>query len=169
MTRRGVFVLLLVSSLMAGCASTPASVDREPDPAGGADPLLADARVPHVVVPEAFLTAMTPEDNVDSPALWVDGAGKAVLMATGKRSGRVLTYDGDTGAATGAIGRKGGAAGQFDRPNGIFVAGDLVFVVERDNRRVQPTRSPPGACSSGSPPHCPRCAGRTACRGRAAG
>ena len=142
MTRRGVFVLLLVSSLMAGCASTPASVDREPDAAGGADPLLADARVPHVVVPEAFLTAMTPEDNVDSPALWVDGAGKAVLMATGKRSSRVLTYDGDTGAATGAIGRKGGAAGQFDRPNGIFVAGDLVFVVERDNRRVQVLQAP---------------------------
>ncbi|WP_257388376.1 phytase, partial [Tahibacter caeni] len=50
---------------------------------------------------------------------------------------RLLRYDGDSGAAAGVIGGAGAAAGRFARPNGIFVVDDLVFVVERDNRRVQ--------------------------------
>ena len=141
MTRSHVCAVVLAACLSA-CASTPAIVDREPDQHGGADPLLAHARVPHVVVAEAFLTPMTPDDNVDSPALWLDGEGRAVLLATAKASGRLMRYDGDTGAAAGVVGEKGSGPGQFDRPNGIFVADDLVFVVERDNRRVQVLRLP---------------------------
>lgn len=134
--------LVLALLLLSGCVSAPAIVDREPDQTGDADPLLAQADVPHVLVEEAFLTTMTPADNIDSPALWVDADGKPMLVATAKATGRLLTYDGDSGAALGVVGRKGAAAGEFDRPNGIFAIDDLVFVVERDNRRVQVLRAP---------------------------
>ena len=141
MTRTGLSLVFL-ACLLSSCASTPEASDREPDQAGDVDPLLSHAGVPHTVVAEVFLTPMTPEDNVDSPALWVDGDGKAVLLATAKASGRLMQYDGDTGALRGVVGAKGSGAGQFDRPNGIFVIDDLVFVVERDNRRVQVLRAP---------------------------
>ena len=141
MTRTGLSLVFL-ACLLSSCASTPEASDREPDQAGDVDPLLSHAGVAHTVVAEVFLTPMTPEDNVDSPALWVDGDGKAVLLATAKASGRLMQYDGDTGALRGVVGAKGSGAGQFDRPNGIFVIDDLVFVVERDNRRVQVLRAP---------------------------
>ena len=133
---------LLLLPLLAACTSVPLAVDQEPDQTHDADPLLAHANVPHAVVGEAFLTPMTPTDNVDSPALWVDGSGKPMLLATAKATGRLMKYDGDTGVAAGVVGAKGSGAGQFDRPNGIFVIDDLVFVVERDNRRVQVLRAP---------------------------
>ncbi|ODU52454.1 MAG: phytase [Lysobacteraceae bacterium SCN 69-48] len=135
-------LLSLSIALLAACASGPVAVDREPDQAAEADALLAGAGVPHVVIAEAFLTPMTPADNVDSPALSIGAGGKPLLLATAKAGGRLMTYDGDTGAPTGVVGRKGKAAGEFDRPNGIFAIDDLVFVVERDNQRVQVLRAP---------------------------
>ena len=137
-----VLVLLLA---LAGCTSIPqagaptaAAQDAEPDEAGKGDPMLADAGMPHQVVPEAFVTAYTPEDNIDSPASWRARDGKTWLIATAKegRSGLVV-YDGDTGASLRTVGAPGKGPGEFDRPNGIFVQDDLVFVVERDNHRVQ--------------------------------
>lgn len=130
----------LTALLLAGCGGAP--VDREPDETAEVDPMLAGAGIAHVVVKEAFVTPLTPEDNVDSPALWMSPDGSALLLATGKKTGHLVTYDGDTGAALGARGSKGAGPGQFDRPNGIFVHGDLVFVVERDNHRVQALRLP---------------------------
>ncbi|TXH01287.1 MAG: phytase, partial [Rhodocyclaceae bacterium] len=96
--------LLLPFTLLVACASMPRGADREPDHQGGGDPLLAQAGIPHVVVAEAFLTPMTPKDNVDSPALWVGPDGKPLLLATAKATGRLMTYDGETGAALAAVG-----------------------------------------------------------------
>lgn len=104
--------------------------------------MLAGSGITHVVVKEAFVTALTPEDNIDSPALHLGKDGKALLLATGKKTGHLVAYDGDTGASLGPRGSKGTGPGQFDRPNGIFVQDDLLFVVERDNRRVQVLRLP---------------------------
>ena len=131
--------LLTVLLSLYGCASTP--VAREPDETG-AEPMLATAGVAHAVVREAFLTASTPDENVDSPASWTDGDGRTWLLATSKATNRLMVYDGDTGAELRRTGSKGSAAGQFDRPNGIFVFEDKVFVVERDNHRVQVLRLP---------------------------
>lgn len=155
-TRPALLPALIAALLLAGCSTTSpdtaravpavaapaAHADHEPDETAEIDPLLSVAQVPHAVVKEAFVTVATPEDNVDSPALWVDPDGKPLLLATAKKTGRLMAYDGDTGAALGARGSKGSGAGQFDRPNGIFVSADLVFVVERDNRRVQVLRLP---------------------------
>ena len=135
----------LAAALLSACAGAPrtaAAPEREPDETADIDPLLSVAQVPHVVVKEAFLTPSTPEDNIDSPALFVDANGDALLLATAKKTGRLMAYDGDSGAARGTRGSKGTGAGQFDRPNGIFAIDDLAFVVERDNHRVQVLRLP---------------------------
>jgi 3-phytase len=136
--------LVAVSLLaLAACASNPAATTaREPDEQTVAEPMLATAGVAHATVHEAFVTPLTPEDNVDSPALWRSPSGEAVLLATAKKTSRLMRYDGDTGAAMGVVGTAGAGIGQFERPNGIFVVDDLVFVVERDNRRVQVLSAP---------------------------
>jgi len=134
-----IIATLLASALMAAC--TTARTAREPDETN-AEPMLATAGVAHVTVAEAFVTPATPEDNVDSPALWVGRDGQPMLLATAKKTSRLMVYDGDTGAAIGHRGSVGSKPGQFNRPNGIFVADDLLFVVERDNRRVQVLRLP---------------------------
>lgn len=90
-----------------------------------------------VRVGEAFLTPMTPEDNIDSPASWVAADGKVWLIATAKATDKLVVYDGQSGAKLRDVGSAGTSAGQFDRPNGIAVVDDLLLVVERDNRRVQ--------------------------------
>lgn len=76
-------------------------------------------------------------DNVDSPAAWRAPGGEVLLLATAKESHVIMAYEGDTGALVGRMGRPGSAPGEFLRPNGIFVHDDLVYIVERDNRRVQ--------------------------------
>jgi 3-phytase len=123
-----------VAILLASCATTKNDV--EPDETRP-EPLLGTSGVAHAVVPEAFVTARTPDENVDSPAAWVAADGRVWLFATSKATGRLMVYDGETGADLRRVGTAGDAPGQFLRPNGIFVFNDLLFVVERDNHRVQ--------------------------------
>ncbi len=131
---------VLLVALLAGCAGKAgagASVqaDREPDENG--ELRLADAKTPHAVVGEAFVTAALPQDNLDSPASWTAPDGKRWVIATAKKTGELVVFDGDSGQRLRTVGGKGAAPGQLDRPNGISVVGDLLLVVERDNHRVQ--------------------------------
>lgn len=151
---RALAVCLFLLPALAGCATAPAAApesvaerpqrQEEPDEIGKGDPMLADAGVAHVVVKETFVTAVTPQDNIDSPAAWRAPDGKTWLFATAKEGKGLVVYDGDTGATLRTVGTQGKASDQFDRPNGVFVQplsdrpGEaLLFVVERDNRRVQ--------------------------------
>ena len=93
------------------------------------------AEVP--VIPEAFKSAMTPEDNIDSVASWTHADGRTWVFATAKSTDRLVVYDGDTGETLRTLGERGEGDGQFKRPNGVFVIDDVLLVVERDNRRVQ--------------------------------
>ena len=113
-------------------------------PASRPEPVTAPAAVAPVatLVKEAFVSALSPVDNIDSIATWVTPEGGLWLIATAKDSGRLVVFDGDTGATLRSIGSNGAEPGQFSRPNGIAVFGDLVFVVERDNHRVQVLRLP---------------------------
>lgn len=120
--------------LLTSCASTP--TESEPD-GPRPEPMLATSGMLHVAVQEAFVTASTHEENVDSPAAWVTAEGKVWLFATSKATGRLMMYDGETGADLRRVGTAGEGPGQFLRPNGIFVFNDLLLVVERDNHRVQ--------------------------------
>jgi len=94
------------------------------------------------VVEEAFVTALTPDDNIDSPAAWTAPDGATWVIATAKATDRLVIYDGATGETLRTFGTLGTGKGQFDRPNGVAVVDDLLFVVERDNHRVQVLRLP---------------------------
>ncbi|WP_407351993.1 phytase [Luteimonas sp. R10] len=133
--------LLFAALALAGCA-TPLPADREPDEAFEQDPLLSEAQVPHVVVAEAFVTEAAPQENVDSPTAWRAPDGTRWVIATAKDTHRLLVYAGDDGRLLRTVGGPGARPGQFNRPNGIAVTGNLLWVVERDNRRVQLLRLP---------------------------
>ncbi|MCH6483997.1 phytase [Pseudoxanthomonas sp. LH2527] len=120
----------------AAVAETPVR-EKEPDENVEKDPLLSEAKIAHVVVPEAFITAATPAENVDSPASWRSPDGTRWLIATAKDTHRLVVYDGSTGKQLRTVSGPGSELGQMQRPNGIAVIDDLVLVVERDNRRVQ--------------------------------
>lgn len=96
---------------------------------------------PHLIR-EVFVTALSPADNIDSIATWTAPTGAVWVIATAKDSGRLVVFDGDSGATVRSFGTIGTRPGEFMRPNGIAVHGDLVFVVERDNHRVQVLRLP---------------------------
>jgi 3-phytase len=90
-----------------------------------------------IVVGEAFVTGAAPLSNLDSPAVWHAPDGAAWIITTGKSSHRLHVHDARSGELLGRVGGRGSGPGEFHRPNGIAVAGDLVLVVERDNARVQ--------------------------------
>ncbi len=138
MKNQSMLAAAVLAGLLSACASTNVGVDRpDADERAGAAPTMApDTRV-IPVVQESLLTPMTPQDNVDSPATWHAPDGKVLLLATAKKSDRLMVYDGVTGASLRTVGNTGSGAGQFNRPNGIAVAGNLALVVERDNHRVQ--------------------------------
>ncbi|NLA68040.1 MAG: phytase [Gammaproteobacteria bacterium] len=121
------YLLLPVLALaLAGCATSPS----HPSPA---DPAAAGASL----VPEAFVSAHMRDEELDSVATWVAEDGSTLLIATGKSTHRLVLFDGDSGEQLRTFGSRGKAPGQFTRPNGLAVFGDLLFVVERDTPRVQ--------------------------------
>lgn len=125
--------LLLAPLLLAACAGLR-------DPSSRPMPSVFGAEA--VAVDEAFLTVPMPEHEIDSVAVWAPASQAPWLIATAKETHRLVVYDADTGARLREVGRRGGAPGEFNRPNGIAVHGDLLFVVERDNHRVQLLRLP---------------------------
>ena len=126
MCLRPVVVALVLA--LAACAGPAPRPVAPPAPSG--DGIAATEIV------ESFVTALTPVDNIDSIATWVTPEGGTWLIATAKDSGRLIVFDGDSGATLRSVGTIGSGPGQFNRPNGIAVFGDHVFVGVRDNHRV---------------------------------
>lgn len=132
--------MLVASTLalaIAACGGPEPAVDTEDRADQAREAARGDGVSATLQVAEAFATPMTPEDNIDSVASWTGPDGRVLVLATAKSTHRLVVYDGSTGELVRHFGERGAGPGQFDRPNGIAVAGDLVFVVERDNRRVQ--------------------------------
>jgi len=123
--------LFAATLALAGCGLFRDT--REP----AAEPRLADAGIAHAEVAEAFVTPPKPPDEVDSPTAWMAPDGRRWLISSGKETHQLRVHDGETGALLRRVGGRGEAPGQFNRPNGVFAWGDRLFVVERDNRRVQ--------------------------------
>ena len=88
------------------------------------------------VLSERWVSAWDSTSNLDSPAVWTGTQGSWV-MATAKDPHDLWVFDASSGALLRRVGGPGSELGRFQRPNGIAVAGDLLLVVERDNRRVQ--------------------------------
>lgn len=127
------FILSLgLAIALGGCGWFRAQ--RTPDPSSGS---LHRKQANAQLVVEALLSPAHPDEELDSLAAWQPPGGGLWVIATAKRSNRLLVFDGDSGALLRRFGERGAAPGQFNRPNGIAVYGDLLFVVERDNRRVQ--------------------------------
>jgi len=119
-----------IAALLSACAShapretAPTAVTGRPAPAP-------------VTVVESYVSDESPSDELDSLATWPTEDGKTWLIATGKSSHRLVVFDADTGEPLRTVGGEGHDPGQFKRPNGLAVQGDHLFVVERDNHRVQ--------------------------------
>ena len=115
--------------LLAACATprlpAPPATGQAPPPAAVA------------IVAERYVTADSPQDELDSLATWTAEDGATWLIATAKTSHQLVVFDADSGERLRSVGGKGAGAGEFLRPNGIAVHGDLLLVSERDNRRVQ--------------------------------
>ena len=117
--------LVLASVAFLGCSTVQASSQMaEPGPT-------------RALVKELFVTPLAPPENLDSPAAWHGPDGQHWLFATAKSSHSVLVYDALNGIPIRRLGGQGAFPGQFNRPNGIWVIDDYLFVVERDNQRVQ--------------------------------
>lgn len=95
-----------------------------------------------VLVEETFVTRPEREDELDSLATWVGEDGITRVVATAKSAHRLVVFDGESGERLREVGERGHAPGHFERPNGIAVFGELVFVAERDAPRVQALRMP---------------------------
>ncbi|MGH7460806.1 MAG: hypothetical protein ACREMA_07230, partial [Longimicrobiales bacterium] len=121
--------LLLV---LAGCAQESAPAASTAKSAGDSIPEIA----------AAFETARDTLDNIDSPAVWHGPPNEHWVITTAKDGDVLVVADATTGRLIKRVGGTGKAPGQLDRPNGVAVLDDLVFVVERDNARLQVFRLP---------------------------
>ncbi|MFD0325977.1 phytase [Lysobacter gummosus] len=125
---------VLASLLLSACAAHPVLESEtrtaSPGPAGLR------------IVPERFVSKENPQDELDSLATWPGEDGSTWLIASAKSTHSLAVYDADSGERLRSVGAKGSALGQFKRPNGLAVFGDYLFVVERDNHRVQVLRLP---------------------------
>jgi len=119
----------LCVALLAGCTSAP---PHAPRPSAPASITPAD----HVIA-ESWISEPADGEELDSVAAWPTEDGGLWLIATAKSTHRLAVYDGDSGRPLRHVGSRGQEPGQFERPNGIAVFGDLLFVTERDNHRVQ--------------------------------
>lgn len=122
-------------ALLAACGTAPAP--RTSTPPAPTPTTAADARIA-----EAWISEPTSGDELDSVAAWPTEDGQVWLIATAKSTHRLAVYDADTGRRLRTVGGPGTGPGQFNRPNGIAVFGDTLFVAERDNHRVQVFRLP---------------------------
>jgi 3-phytase len=89
------------------------------------------------IIKEVYQTDRNESDDVDSPAFWQGKNGENWLISTAKASHLLIVDDASTGKNIMRFGSQGNKIGEFQRPNGISVVDDYLFVVERDNRRVQ--------------------------------
>lgn len=123
---------LIAAALMAGCTTAPTRPI-----ASTSEPTAVIATTDRPVIVESWRSSAHADDELDSLATWPTPEGGTWLIATAKRTHQLRVFDADTGAMLRTVGSRGAMPGTFDRPNGIAVHGDLAFVAERDNHRVQ--------------------------------
>lgn len=70
--------------------------------------------------------------KLDSISSWQN-----LILVSSKEQHSVLCFDKDSGKLLHTIGSKGFDHDKFNRPNGLKVINDYLFIVERDNKRCQ--------------------------------
>lgn len=96
------------------------------------------------VISEYFMTDRDTRLNVDSVAVWHGPDQEHWLIATAKTGNTLPVYDATTGQLIKTIGTPGTDVDQLQRPNGIAVQDDFLFIVERNNKRLQIFSLPDG-------------------------
>ena len=125
------------AALLLALGSACRPTDSADDP-GAADTTAAPGdSLEVVVIEEAFETERDTLDDVDSPTVWHGPDDQHWLLTTAKATDVILVHDAATGEPIRRLGGTGSGPGQLDRPNGVAAIGDLLFVVERDNARIQ--------------------------------
>jgi 3-phytase len=97
----------------------------------------ADSNQKPVIINEIYQTERDEPANIDSPSFWKGPNDQIWIISTAKEADALYIDNAVDGSRIQVFGHSGENPGQFKRPNGIFIIDDLVFVVERDNRRVQ--------------------------------
>lgn len=120
-------IILSVGCMFLGCGGVShwmnAAVSKKED--------AALVRLEPLFITESFV------GDIDSPVFW-DAVGRdPQVLITAKRGNDVLFVDAQSGQLASRRGMAGSESGQLQRPNGIAVTGDVAWIVERDNRRVQ--------------------------------
>ena len=88
-------------------------------------------------LPEEFHTFQTPQSNIDSISFWKNkDESISHIYVTGKEDGAVHIYNANNGDFIGFVKKNGSALGGFQRPNGILVLQDILYVVERDAHKI---------------------------------
>ncbi len=105
------------------------------------EPLDTLGERPIITLDETVITDATPAANVDSPAIW-SSEDETWVLVTAKEEDVLYVHRASDGSLLRKVGGSGTELGQLERPNGIVVIDDLVFVVERDNQRVQVMQLP---------------------------
>jgi 3-phytase len=95
-----------------------------------------------IEIKETYLTTRDTVHNVDSPVIWHGPGGEHWIITTAKETNVLLVYNAADGSFVKQVGSGGNKPGQFRRPNGISVIDNLLFIVERDNQRVQVMKLP---------------------------
>ena len=131
-------LLVLTACLLLGACSLVHRTHRVRE-TGGASALPQLAA--HEVA-ETFIGEAQPAHDLDSLASWLAEDGKTWVIATASKSDQLVVFDGDSGKRLRTVGASGDGPGQFRHPKGITAFADLLFVVERDNHRVQVLQLP---------------------------
>lgn len=94
-----------------------------------------------VRIPQRWASSGTTYAETDSLAALVLPEGVVQVYATSKEGDRVDVFEGETGKFIRSFGKRGNGPGELAYPNGIvaaYIGGyPIVWVVERDNHRVQ--------------------------------
>jgi 3-phytase len=78
------------------------------------------------------------DHNIDSPALWMSPDGSnSFIIATSKAKHNLFVYNATDLKLLKQVGKKGKGPLEFERPNGVWVLDNYLFVCERDNHRIQ--------------------------------
>ncbi len=89
------------------------------------------------VVTERYVSPAHAGMELDSLATWPSPDGGTWLIASAKSAHAVMVFDADSGAWLRTVAGTADLSVEFNRPNGLAVHGDYLFVAERDNHRVQ--------------------------------
>lgn len=120
--------------VLGGCAS---GLQRNSDLLHTMDATAAVFPAAERVVPERYVSPAHAGAELDSLATWTHPDGHTWLIASAKSAHALMVFDADSGDWLRTIAGPDDPSVSFNRPNGLAVHGDRLFVAERDNHRVQ--------------------------------